>query len=66
MTIRANKFMKLGTPTVPFDLSAAGLVLIQGGTTNTPYTGTIVTTEARHHYNRCLHVRLDAVFNGGT
>jgi hypothetical protein len=46
MTIRANKFMKLGTPTVPFDLSAAGLVLIQGGTTNTPYTGTIVTTNA--------------------
>lgn len=46
MTIRANKFMKLGTPTIPFDLAAAGLVLIQGGTTKTPYTGTIVTTNA--------------------
>jgi len=44
MTVRANKFMKLGTPTVPFDLSAAGLVLIQGGVTNTPYTGTLVYT----------------------
>ena len=44
MTIRAHKFMKLGTPTVPFDLAAAGVVLIQGGVTNTPYTGTIVTT----------------------
>jgi hypothetical protein len=46
MTIRANKFMKLGTPAFPFDLSAAGVVLIQGGVTNTPYTGTIVTTNA--------------------
>jgi hypothetical protein len=46
MTIRAHKFLKLGTPTVPFDLSSAGLVLIQGGATNTPYTGTIVTTNA--------------------
>jgi hypothetical protein len=46
MTIRANKFMKLGTPSVPFDLAAAGVVLIQGGVPNTPYTGTIVTTNA--------------------
>lgn len=46
MTIRANKFMQFGTPAVPFDLSAAGLVLITGGVTNTPYTGTIVTTNS--------------------
>jgi hypothetical protein len=44
MTVRANKFMRLGTPTVPFDLSAAGLVLIHGGVTNTPWTGTLVYT----------------------
>jgi len=46
MTVRANKFMKLGSPAIPFDLAPSGLVVISGGTTNTPYTGTIVTTNA--------------------
>lgn len=44
MTVRANKFMKFGTPYIPFNLSPAGIVLINGGITNTPYTGTIIYT----------------------
>ena len=46
MTVRTHKFMKFGTPDIPFDIPAAGIVIIEGTTTNTFFSGTLVSTNA--------------------
>lgn len=44
VVLRANKFMRIGAPGYPLDISDAGLRLIRAGTTNDAYTGSVVYT----------------------
>lgn len=42
--LRTNKFLKWGTADTPLDIADAGLEIVSGGTTNAPYTGSVVYT----------------------
>ena len=42
--LRTNKFLKWGTADTPLDIADTGLEIVSGGTTNAPYTGSVVFT----------------------
>ena len=42
--LRTNKFLKWGTADTPLDIADTGLEIVSGGTTNAPYTGSVVYT----------------------
>jgi len=42
--LRTNRFLRFGAPDTPLDIPDAGLRIIAGGVTNTPYTGSVFLT----------------------
>ena len=44
--IVCNKFLKFGAPDTPLDIPDAGLRIISGSSTNTPFTGDVIYTNA--------------------
>lgn len=42
--LRTNKFLKWGAADTPLDIADTGLEIVSGGTTNAPYTGSVVFT----------------------
>ena len=45
--LRAHKFLKWGTPAVPFDIPDAGLEIVANGATNLAFTGEVTFTNAQ-------------------